>query len=144
MSNDKIKAAARKRMAHTGESYATARAAVIMEHEAAQRRGPVADMTKLVGRLPDITKLVGEFPDMTKLVGQLPDMATIDEAILAAAAEHDSAIDEAMKAVAEHDRAMDEAILAAAAQESAIDEAMKAVAEHDMDWIASSFRDADQ
>ena len=115
MSNDKIKAAARKRMAHTGESYATARTAVIREHEAAQRRGPVADMTKLVGQLPDITKLVGEFPDMAKLVGQLPDMATIDEAILAAAA-----------------------------QESAIDEAMKAVAEHDMDWIASSFRDADQ
>jgi hypothetical protein len=35
MSHDKIKAAARERMARTGESYAAARRAVIREHQAA-------------------------------------------------------------------------------------------------------------
>ena len=35
MSHDKIRAAARKRMAETGESYAAARRAVIREHQAA-------------------------------------------------------------------------------------------------------------
>src|SRR4051794_4305908 len=37
MSHDKIKAAARDRMARTGESYSTARRAVINEHRAASR-----------------------------------------------------------------------------------------------------------
>lgn len=36
MSHDKISAAARKRMAETGESYAAARRAVIREHQAAE------------------------------------------------------------------------------------------------------------
>jgi hypothetical protein len=35
MSHDKISAAARQRMAETGESYAAARRAVIREHQAA-------------------------------------------------------------------------------------------------------------
>lgn len=40
MSHDKIKAAARRRMAETGEPYATARREVIKEHKAARgRRG---------------------------------------------------------------------------------------------------------
>jgi hypothetical protein len=38
MSHDKIKAAARQRMARTGESYAVARLAVIREDRAAQQR----------------------------------------------------------------------------------------------------------
>ena len=37
MSHDKVKAAARKRMAKTGESYATARREVIKDYKAAQR-----------------------------------------------------------------------------------------------------------
>ena len=39
MSHDKISAAARKRMAETGEPYATARRAVIREHQAADEQG---------------------------------------------------------------------------------------------------------
>ena len=39
MSHDKISAAARRRMAETGEPYAAARRAVIAEHEAAARGG---------------------------------------------------------------------------------------------------------
>src|SRR2546429_657583 len=38
MSHDKIKAAARRRMAETGEPYATARREVIKEHRAARGR----------------------------------------------------------------------------------------------------------
>jgi hypothetical protein len=38
VSHDKIKAAARKRMVRTGESYAVARAAVIQEYQEAQQR----------------------------------------------------------------------------------------------------------
>jgi hypothetical protein len=38
MSHDKIKTAARQRMARTGESYAVARAAVIREYQQAQQR----------------------------------------------------------------------------------------------------------
>lgn len=38
MSHDKIKAAARRRMAETGESYATARREVISEHQAPGRQ----------------------------------------------------------------------------------------------------------
>ena len=38
MSHDKISAAARKRMAETGEPYATARRAVIREHQAADEQ----------------------------------------------------------------------------------------------------------
>jgi hypothetical protein len=42
MSHDRIKAAARRRMAETGEPYATARREVIKEHKAAGgRRDPV-------------------------------------------------------------------------------------------------------
>jgi hypothetical protein len=40
MSHDKIKAAARERMARTGEPYAAARRAVIREHQAAGRDVP--------------------------------------------------------------------------------------------------------
>jgi hypothetical protein len=40
MSHDKIRAAARKRMAETGESYATARREVIREHQVAGGEGP--------------------------------------------------------------------------------------------------------
>jgi hypothetical protein len=47
MSHDKIKAAARKRMAETGEPYATARREVIKEHKAARdRQGPVPGMRR--------------------------------------------------------------------------------------------------
>jgi hypothetical protein len=41
MSHDKIRAAARKRMAKTGEPYATARRAVIDEHQKATSKNPV-------------------------------------------------------------------------------------------------------
>jgi hypothetical protein len=40
MSHDKVKAAARKRMAETGESYAAARRAVVREFQAAGNGGP--------------------------------------------------------------------------------------------------------
>src|SRR5690242_6187455 len=40
MSHDKIRAAARKRMAETGEPYSAARRAVVSEHEAAGRQAP--------------------------------------------------------------------------------------------------------
>ena len=40
MSHDKIRAATRKRMAETGESYAAARREVIREHQAAGGEGP--------------------------------------------------------------------------------------------------------
>ena len=40
MSHDKIRAAARKRMAETGEPYAAARRAVISEHQAAGAQIP--------------------------------------------------------------------------------------------------------
>ena len=43
MSHDKISAAARKRMAETGEPYAAARRAVIKEHQAAGRQIPPSD-----------------------------------------------------------------------------------------------------
>jgi hypothetical protein len=43
MSHDKIRAAARKRMAETGESYAAARREVIREHQAGGREGPGSD-----------------------------------------------------------------------------------------------------
>jgi len=43
MSHDKISAAARKRMAETGEPYAAARRAVISEHQAAAGQNPSSD-----------------------------------------------------------------------------------------------------
>ena len=43
MSHDKIRAATRKRMAETGESYAAARREVIGEHQAAAGAGPRPD-----------------------------------------------------------------------------------------------------
>lgn len=43
MSHDKISAAARKRMAETGEPYAAARRAVIKEHQAAGGHSPPSD-----------------------------------------------------------------------------------------------------
>ena len=43
MPHDKVKAAARKRMARTGEPYAAARRAVITEHGAAQGQNPSSD-----------------------------------------------------------------------------------------------------
>jgi hypothetical protein len=46
MSHDKIKAAARKRMAETGESYATARREVIREFQAAVNDAPTGESTR--------------------------------------------------------------------------------------------------
>jgi hypothetical protein len=43
MSHDKIKAAARRRMAETGEPYATARREVLKEHPADRSRVPLPD-----------------------------------------------------------------------------------------------------
>jgi hypothetical protein len=43
MSHDKIRAATRKRMAETGESYAAARREVIREHQAAGSERPLSD-----------------------------------------------------------------------------------------------------
>ena len=43
MSHDKIKAAARQRMAQTGESYSAARRAVLKEHKATGHRGASMD-----------------------------------------------------------------------------------------------------
>jgi hypothetical protein len=43
MSHDKIKAAARKRMAETGESYAAARREVIREFQAAGNDAPTGE-----------------------------------------------------------------------------------------------------
>jgi predicted kinase len=48
MSHDKIKAAARERMAQTGEPYATARREVIGQHQAALGRGPVPGTAMLL------------------------------------------------------------------------------------------------
>ena len=48
MSHDKVKAAARVRMAETGEPYATARREVIRQHHAAGDRGPLAGTAMLL------------------------------------------------------------------------------------------------
>ena len=48
MSHDKIKAAARVRMADTGEPYGTARREVIREHQAAGDRGPLPGTAMLL------------------------------------------------------------------------------------------------
>jgi hypothetical protein len=48
MSHDKIKAAARVRMAETGEPYATARREVIRRHQAAGGRGPLPGTATLL------------------------------------------------------------------------------------------------
>jgi predicted kinase len=48
MSHDKIKAAARERMATTGEPYATARREVIRQHQAATERSPLPATTTLL------------------------------------------------------------------------------------------------
>ena len=45
MSHNKIKAAARQRMARTGESYAVARLAVIREHREAEQRARLQEAT---------------------------------------------------------------------------------------------------
>ena len=46
MSHDKIKAAARQRMAETGEPYSAARRAVLREHEAAGGQGAGSDQKR--------------------------------------------------------------------------------------------------
>jgi hypothetical protein len=43
MSHNKIRSAARQRMAETGEPYATARREVIREHQAARSQSPIPD-----------------------------------------------------------------------------------------------------
>jgi hypothetical protein len=48
MSHDKIKAAARERMAETGEPYATARREVIRRHQASSGDGPLPGATMLL------------------------------------------------------------------------------------------------
>jgi hypothetical protein len=48
MSHDKIKAAARERMAETGEPYATARREVITRYQAASGHGPLPGTTMLL------------------------------------------------------------------------------------------------
>jgi 2-phosphoglycerate kinase len=48
MSHDKIKAAARKRMAGTNEPYAAARREVLRQHQAASGHGPVQGPTMLL------------------------------------------------------------------------------------------------
>ena len=48
MSHDKVKAAARVRMAETGEPYATARREVIRQHQAAGDRSPLAGTAMLL------------------------------------------------------------------------------------------------
>src|SRR5690242_12504779 len=54
MSHDKIKAAARKRMAETGEPYSAARRAVVSEHEAAGRQAPPPGYTlRMSGEIHD-------------------------------------------------------------------------------------------
>jgi hypothetical protein len=138
MSHDKIKTAARERVAQTGESYAAARAAVIKEHKAARRRqsipdvsnlvGQIPDMSKLAGEMPDVAKLAGEMPDVAKLADEMPDVSKLDEAILAAVA----------------DSAVDQAILAATAADSAVDQAMKIAAEGSTGWTVGIRNSDDQ
>ena len=48
MSHDKIKAAARERMAETGEPYATARREAIRQHQAAGGHGPLPETAMLL------------------------------------------------------------------------------------------------
>src|SRR5580658_241312 len=48
MSHDKIKTAARERMAETGEPYATARREVIREHHGTASYGPIPDTAMLL------------------------------------------------------------------------------------------------
>jgi phage shock protein A len=54
MSHDKIRAAARKRMAETGEPYSAARRAVVREHEATGRQAPPPGYTlRMSGEIHD-------------------------------------------------------------------------------------------
>jgi hypothetical protein len=106
MSHDKIKAAARKRMATTGESYAVARREVIKEHAAAEagqfRLAPgIAEimtaelpepawlrtaaafgadqLAKIDSLTPDMTEIMtASLLDMTEIMtASLPDMTEI-------------------------------------------------------------------
>jgi hypothetical protein len=58
MSHDKIKAAARKRMAETGESYAAARREVIREFQAAGNDAPTGGPERFAISYKDM----GRFP----------------------------------------------------------------------------------
>jgi len=71
MSHDKIKAAARKRMAQTGESYASARREVIKEYQATQRRAPKSDGLKLADAFPTMGALSSMLADTGGLAGAL-------------------------------------------------------------------------
>jgi hypothetical protein len=74
MSHDKIGAAARKRMAETGEPYAAARRAVVAEHRAAGGRIPPPDAgypLRMSGEIRDwLADLRDRDPTAARLVGQ--------------------------------------------------------------------------
>jgi hypothetical protein len=76
MSHDKIKAAVRRRMAQTGESYTTARHEVIKHYRASQRDVASFHSPSLAAMLPDLDKLSAAMfravmPDPDKLTQAL-------------------------------------------------------------------------
>jgi hypothetical protein len=78
MSHDKIRAAARKRMAETGEPYAAARRAVVREHQAAGDQIPPAGAgyaLRMSGEIHRYPEAVLAAADMLRLVraGQAPE-----------------------------------------------------------------------
>jgi hypothetical protein len=87
MSHDQIKAAARQRMAQTGESYSTARREVIKEYKAAQRRMSISGTRRLadlvnsgaLARTSKIADLVnsGALARTSKIAGMLPEASRI-------------------------------------------------------------------
>ena len=75
MSHDKIKAAARSRMARTGESYAAARRQVIKRYKARRRGASTFGTNSFAAMLPDTSKLAAAMarsavPDTSGVLGR--------------------------------------------------------------------------
>jgi adenylylsulfate kinase-like enzyme len=71
MSHDKIKAAARERMAGTGEPYATARREVIRQHQAAGGHSPGTAMLRWINGPSGVGKTATAFELNRRLPGSV-------------------------------------------------------------------------
>jgi hypothetical protein len=71
MSHDKLKAAARRRMAQTGEPYAVARRAVIKEHEAVQLQQQFAAQLAELGSARRFQQQLAEIAGVGRFQQQL-------------------------------------------------------------------------
>jgi hypothetical protein len=96
MSHDKIKAAARKRMAETGEPYTLARRRVIAEHQAAQRNAK-AEAAGVVGpgleRLAEAARAADIGPQLAAQLAEAARAADIGPQLAAQVAEAARAAD---------------------------------------------------